>query len=361
MIFIYISGNKESIRIQWNPVANYPYALAGNKESKDLQKIAAFMEGRKRFRNKLDSLAANGNASQAWLDSLQDINKKETLQYIRNIADSLPNADVAAFALNYMGVNKEEIVYLVNTTARLHEKDPRARYAKIWYDAMDGYRQSALSEVKNGLETGVKAPDFTLPDIYGSSLSLSQFKGQYVLLDFWASWCQACRKENPNLVEAYRRFRKRNFTIVSISLDSKLEQWQKGVKADKLVWRTHASDLNKWRSPVLELFNIKAIPANYLIDTSGLIIAKNLYSEALLSYLDSMLPQPVVPVLTADTVKKDTQKAQIVPVPKPAVVNPPVSTPKPLTPPVTNPAEPETSPPALNPQPEEESSTGDPF
>lgn len=360
MVFLYISGGKESIRIEWKPNGNYPYALAGNQESKDLQKIAAFMEGRRRFRNKLDSLAVNGSIAQSWKDSLLVKSRQETVLYVKNMADSLPNSDVAAFALNYLGVSKEEIVYLVNTTSRLFEKDPRARYAKIWYDAMDGYRKSALSEVQNGLETGVKAPDFSLPDIYGASLSLSQFKGQYVLLDFWASWCQPCRKENPNIVEAYRRFRKRNFTIVSISLDSKMEQWQKGVKADKLVWRTHASDLQKWRSPVLELFNIKAIPANYLIDTSGVIIAKNLYSEALLSYLDSILPLPSLPVMTGDSLKKDTQQVKATPVPKPAVVNPPAVTPKPITPPVVKPAEPKPSP-APEPQPEDEPKSESPF
>ena len=135
---------------------------------------------------------------------------------------------------------------------------------------------------------GTKAIDFTQTDTSGNSVSLSQFKGKYVLLDFWASWCRPCRMENPNVVEAYNTFKSKNFTVLSVSLDQEKDSWTHAINADNLKW-THISDLKYWSNAVAMQYHIQSIPQNFLIDPNGVIIAKNLRGEQLVAKLKELL------------------------------------------------------------------------
>jgi peroxiredoxin len=126
-----------------------------------------------------------------------------------------------------------------------------------------------------------KAPDFTLADTSGNNVTLSSFKGKYVLLDFWASWCKDCRIENKNLVKVYNKYKKENLVVLSVSLDFDEDNWKNTIAIDGLAWPNHVSDLQKWKSPVAKLYNVRAIPAVFLIDTQGNIIAEDLTGSVL--------------------------------------------------------------------------------
>ncbi|MXV49422.1 redoxin domain-containing protein [Pedobacter sp. HMF7647] len=143
------------------------------------------------------------------------------------------------------------------------------------------------AEAKTGV--GAVAMDFTQNDSNGKPVKLSDFKGKYVLVDFWASWCGPCRQENPNVVKAYNRFKDKNFTVLGISLDrpNGKEAWLKAIKDDGLAW-TQVSDLKFWNNEVAVMYGVRSIPQNYLIDPAGKIIGKNLRGEELEAKLEEV-------------------------------------------------------------------------
>ena len=145
-----------------------------------------------------------------------------------------------------------------------------------------------LIEADKATAIGNQAPSFTLPNTNGKKVKLESLQGQYVLIDFWASWCQPCRAENPNVVAAYKKFRNKKFTILGVSLDENKKQWEAAIQKDKLNW-TQVSDLKGWNSSVVSLYNIKSIPSNILLDPSGKIIAKDLRGVDLENQLNNYL------------------------------------------------------------------------
>ena len=146
-----------------------------------------------------------------------------------------------------------------------------------------------LSAINDKADVSVtKAIDFSQPGIDGKPVSLSSFKGKYVLLDFWASWCKPCRVENPNVVKAYQEFKDKNFTVFGVSLDKDKNAWLQAIQQDGLTW-THASDLKDWSNEAAALYGVQSIPANFLIDPQGNIIARDLRGEELTKQLRVLL------------------------------------------------------------------------
>jgi peroxiredoxin len=160
------------------------------------------------------------------------------------------------------------------------------KYGKRFVTEFQDKAPEAAMEISDMLERtmrlmeGAKAPEFTQLSPEGTPVKLADFKGKYVLLDFWASWCGPCRKENPNVVKLYDKYKTKGFEILGISLDQNRERWLQAIQADKLTWK-HTSDLKGWSNEVSKLYEISAIPKTFLLDPNGIIIARDLRGAAL--------------------------------------------------------------------------------
>lgn len=162
--------------------------------------------------------------------------------------------------------------------------------SQVWRNSNDGQRVAKLLLGAKKLGIGKDAIDFTMNDVSGKPVRLSDFRGQYVLLDFWASWCIPCRAENPHLVEAFEKFKDKNFTILGVSLDkeSGKQQWIDAIEKDGLPW-IHVSDLKGFDNVAARSYDVQSIPINYLIDPKGKIVAVGLRGSQLSKELEKIL------------------------------------------------------------------------
>ncbi|QLE02645.1 AhpC/TSA family protein [Galbibacter sp. BG1] len=247
-----------------------------------------FVQNSRSIRKKMEDIQKKGMEAQKENDTVTLNTLKETFEetqeearnyeedFVKNHTDSYISLLVIQQMMRTGSKNAEEISTLFNSLS----EDVK--------NSEMGQTISAELGKANKLNVGSVAPDFSGPTPAGETASLKGSLGKVTVLDFWAAWCKPCRAENPNLVNLYNEYHDKGLNVVGVSLDRSAEDWKKAIEEDQLPW-THISNLKFWQDPIAQEYNIRSIPATFILDEEGKIIAKDLRGEALNEKIASLL------------------------------------------------------------------------
>jgi len=265
--------------------------ISGGKLNRD---YAVYMKGISPIANDIagvlksfsQSRTITGDQATRKIDSLMLFYDKSHQDFVASHLSS----PVSIYVLESYVANDKNLEEASNLFERLSPKVKQGPRAVEFAALLAGKKKALNNQMPT--HVGAAAPNFEQPDVSGNKVTLSQFKGKYLFLDFWASWCKPCRAENPNLVEAYRMFKEKGLEVMSVSLDGAAQKqaWLNAIKTDGLTW-LQVSDLKAWENSAALIYGVKAIPENYLIDPNGKIIAKNLRGEELLTVLSRIFKE----------------------------------------------------------------------
>lgn len=219
-----------------------------------------------------------------YVDSLLQLKNSFKERYTENIKKFINNqtkADVACFGFVYLKDDMSAIPFMLEKVETLYKEAPNSTFIALWRSSLLDYAEKVTSQFTDGLPLGSYAPDITAQTPSGDTIMLKDLKGKYVLLDFWSSSCQPCRKNNPKIVSLYKDLQGKNFDIFSFSLDKKMEHWLRAIQVDKLTWYYQGCDFKEWDSPTAVAYKVESIPTTYLINPKGKIIGRDLPTDSI--------------------------------------------------------------------------------
>lgn len=290
--FDLIAANGDEIEFSTDMAdTKHTYTVKGSDNSEKIQEF-----------NKLSNVYGEKNTklSEAYQAKAQALGKESDSLvnaflplYLKNVADyskdviGFKDKNETSLASFYAMVSLDSMRYereLVNYADQLKEK-------KYFTDNPGVQAFISRMMAAKPVSVGNKAPEFVVNGFNNKPVKLSDYKGKYLMIDFWASWCVPCRQENPNVVKQYNAFKSKGFNILGISLDKEKKDWQKAINDDKLTW-AHGSDLKGFEGPTELLYHIEAIPSNFIIDPQGNIVAKNITGADLEAFLNKTFSKP---------------------------------------------------------------------
>lgn len=262
------------------------YTLEGSKEAENVNKLNALLNKHKAIVSKIEEdfeekVNANPDARQALLNEITPIYNKALYNESRELIQfgvDHPESLIGFYAVNIAKPMNNELL-IVEYANKIEDKFEGNVLVDSFKVRMQTFKTVQIGQV---------APDFTTYTPDGAKVSLADFKGKYTLIEFWASWCEPCRAENPHIVAAYNKYKDKNFTVFGISIDKDKEAWQNAIKQDGLVW-TNGGDGFGFEGPIAKLYMLESTPTSYLLDPQGKIIAKNLRGPELEAFLAKTL------------------------------------------------------------------------